>query len=371
MQSRPYPASLKIAVIAGLVLGISILHFSTSTHRMYLHQIYQRSYYVPIVLASFWFEILGGVITAVAAGSVYLVHIVRDWGHYPVYSFEQYAEIAMYLVVAILAGTLSRVQRKARQRLEAAGEELSAAYRKLNDTFDQLRHSDRLASIGQLAAGIAHEVRNPLGSIQGAVEILSEGVPSSNPKFEFAQIAKKEVAALDQLVNEILKFSRPSPPRRMSADPREIIDAACRLCADQANRQGIEFVKEYSPKIPNIPVDPEQIKQVLLNILINAIQVQPNGGKVLIRVANESNELVISIQDNGPGIPPEELNRVFDPFFTTKREGTGLGLSVSYQLVANNGGRIRVTSPPRQGACFSVSFPFAGSKPESTQAHTF
>lgn len=178
---------------------------------------------------------------------------------------------------------------------------------------------------------------------------------------EFAAIAKKEVAALDKLVNEILKFSRPTSPRRMPIDPREIIEAACRLCADQALRQGIDIVQRYETPVPNVLVDPEQIKQVLLNILINAIQAQPKGGKVLIRVFPESEDLVISIQDNGPGINPEDLKRIFDPFFTTKREGTGLGLSVSYQLVSNNGGRIRVESPPGQGACFKVSFPTTAS----------
>ena len=99
------------------------------------------------------------------------------------------------------------------------------------------------------------------------------------------------------------------------------------------------------------------------NILINAIQAQPQGGKVLIRVFRESEELVISIQDSGPGISPEHLDRIFDPFFTTKREGTGLGLSISYQLVSSNGGRIRVTSPPGEGACFIVSFPIVGFSP--------
>lgn len=148
MQKTSYSTSLKVGIVAAFVLGISVLHFSTSTDRMYLHQIYQRSYYIPIILASFWFEIWGGLATAVVVGAVYLIHIVRDWAHYPAYTFEQYAELGMYLVVAVLAGSLSRVQRKARQRLEAAGAELSAAYQRLNQTFDQLRHSDRLASLG-------------------------------------------------------------------------------------------------------------------------------------------------------------------------------------------------------------------------------
>jgi signal transduction histidine kinase len=204
----------KTTLIILLVLIITLLHFLTGTEHIYLHSIYQRSYYIPILLASYWFEILGGVATVVGLSSVYIIHIVRDWGHYPAYSFQQYAEIAMYIAVAVLAGSLSRAQRKARQKLEAAGAELSAAYQKLNETVDRLRQSDRLASLGRLAAVIAHEVRNPLGSIQGAVEILGAGLPASDPKSEFAQIARKEVAALERLTNEILQFSRPAAPKQ-------------------------------------------------------------------------------------------------------------------------------------------------------------
>ena len=128
--------------------------------------------------------------------------------------------------------------------------------------------------MGQLSTGIAHEIRNPLGSIQGAIEILGNGLPPGDPKLEFAQIAKKEVANLNRLVNEILQYSRPAPPRRMQSNIREIIDSACRLCSNQAVRQGVNIAQQYDIGALNVFVDPEQIKQVLLNILINAIQAQ-------------------------------------------------------------------------------------------------
>ncbi len=358
---------LKLSTILILVCAISLLHFFTSTEHIYLHQVYQRSYYIPIVLASFWFEVLGGLATVLGLTSVYLVHIHRDWGHHSFYSFQQYTEIVMYVLVSVLVGYLSRSQRKARERLERTAEELSSAYQKLNQTFDQLRHSERLASLGQLSAGIAHEIRNPLGSIQGAVEILSDGVPPGSPKLEFAQIAKREVANLHRLVGDILRFSKPAPPMRLPTGVGEIVEAACKLCADQARKQGIEFLRQEDSPVRNVLVDPEQLKQVLLNIFLNAIQAQPAGGRISIRMFAERNEEVISIQDSGPGIEPENLNRIFDPFFTTKREGTGLGLSISYQLVRNNGGRIHVTSTPGQGTCFLISFPFSAQKRTDAQ----
>jgi signal transduction histidine kinase len=348
---------LKKSIILIFVLAITALHFSTSTHNMYLHQIYQRSYYIPIVLASFWFEILGGVVTAVGLTLLYLVHIWRDWAQHPDYSFQQYAEIAMYLVIAILVGYLSQAQRKIRERLERAGTELKEAYQKLNETFDQLRHSDRLASLGRLSAGIAHEIRNPLGSIQGAVEILGQDIPADDPRAEFALIARQEVSRLEKLTGEILQFSKPAPPRQIPIDWREIVESASRLCADKAHRQGVEILSEIKAPQASILVDPEQVKQVLINILINAIQAQPGGGKITIRGEVEVDNLIIVIQDSGPGIKPEQLDTIFDPFFTTKHEGTGLGLSISYQLIKNNGGTIQVTSELGQGACFRICLP--------------
>ncbi len=360
---------LRICTIVVLVCAITLLHFFTSTEHIYLHQVYQRSYYIPIVLASFWFEIAGGLVTALGLTAVYRVHILRDWSHHSFYSFQQYTEIVMYFFVALLLGYLSQNQRKVRERLEKTAAELSAAYQKLNQTFDQLRQAERLASLGQLSAGLAHEIRNPLGSIQGAVEILSEGVSGEDPKAEFAQIAKREVANLHKLVGDILRFSKPAPPLPIPSDVQEIIEASCRLCADQARRQGTEIVILGEPPARTILVDPEQIKQVLLNILLNAIQAQPAGGRVVIRSFAEMGESVISVEDSGPGIEPENLDRIFDPFFTTKREGTGLGLSISYQLVRNNGGRIRITSSPGHGACFLVSFPLAASRnPNATES---
>jgi two-component system sensor histidine kinase HydH len=350
-------AKIKIVIIVIFVVAITILHFSTSTEKMYLHQIYQRSYYIPIILAGYWFEIIGGVFTAIGLTALYLVHIWRDWSHQPYYSFEQYTEIVMYFVIAVLVGYLSQLQRKTRGRLEKAGSELKEAYQKLNETFERLRHSDRLASLGRLSAGIAHEIRNPLGSIQGAVDILAQNLSKGDPKSEFAEIAKQEVSRLDKLTGEILQYSKPAPPKQLPIDWREIIEAASRLCADRAQAQGVEIDIRIDEPQAAILVDPEQVKQVLINILINAVQAQPDGGRITVRSYIEAGESIVAVKDRGQGMNADQINSIFDPFFTTKREGTGLGLAISYQLVKNNGGRIWVTSEPGKGACFYIGFP--------------
>lgn len=347
---------LRAGIIVGLVALITVLHFKTSTEHPYLHQLYQRSYYIPIVLAGYLFEIAGGLATASVLAVLFFIHISRDWAHHPDYALQQYAEIPMYLVIALLVGYLSRLQRKTRQSLEKTGAELATAYKKLSDTFDQLRHADRLAALGQLSAGIAHEIRNPLASIQGAVEILEKDVPSET-KAEFVQIARKEVARLERLTSEILQFSRPAPPQKLAIGACEPTESACRLVKDQARRQEIEIIRRFNEPVPSLLVDPEQLKQVLINILINAIQAQSRGGTITVTGKVENEEWVTSIQDSGPGMSKEQLDRIFDPFYTTKREGTGLGLSISHQLVRNNGGRIWATSEPGRGACFNIAFP--------------
>jgi len=204
---------------------------------------------------------------------------------------------------------------------------------------------------------MAHEIRNPLGSIQGAVEILGQNLPENDPKSDFARIARQEVSRLENLTGEILQFSKPAPPKRVPSNWQEIASAACRLCTEQANSQGVEIGNRIEELEPSIFVDPEQIKQVLINILINAVQAEPGGGGITIQSHVAEGKSIISIQDSGSGIEPEQLDSIFDPFFTTKRQGTGLGLSISYQLVRNNSGRIWATSEHGKGACFNISFP--------------
>ena len=145
--------------------------------------------------------------------------------------------------------------------------------------------------------------------------------------------------------------------KKQTIDWREIIEAASRLCADRAQAQGVEIDIRIDEPQAAILVDPEQVKQVLINILINAVQAQPDGGRITVRSYIEAGESIVAVKDRGQGMNADQINSIFDPFFTTKREGTGLGLAISYQLVKNNGGRIWVTSEPGKGACFYIGFP--------------
>lgn len=334
--------ALKHIVLLLLILVISVFHFATPTEYLYLHEIYQRCYYIPIILAAFWYGPLWGFLSAALTSVLYGIHIHRDWIYFPTYSFNQYAEIFLYNVIGLLIGFLSLRERRHREKLERTSGELSQAYQRLQSAFEQLKQSDRLAALGQLSAGIAHEIRNPLGSIKGSIEILETEIAPDNPKHEFVRIIKEETARLNSIVAEFLTFARPPKPAVEPASLNELISSTLILLQKAAEQSGVEIRRILDPHLPEVDVDRDQIRQVLLNIVLNGIQAMPEGGVLEVSSAADGGMVTVEIADNGPGLEEKDLDRVFDPFFTTKPQGTGLGLSISYQLVQSHGGRISV-----------------------------
>jgi signal transduction histidine kinase len=348
----------KYALIAFLILILSTSHYQTAIEHRYLHEIYQRGYYIPILLAAFWFGPWIGLMTAFLTSSIYVVHIARDWTSFPVYSFNQYAEIVLYHVIALIIGVLSQRERRQRDRLERTSAELTQAYEQLRQTFEKLRKSDRLAALGELSAGIAHEIRNPLGSIKGAAEILEKEVDQSHPKHEFVQIIKEEVARLNSLVAEFLKFARPPQPSTEVTSINEQLRSTLVLLGKEAEKAQIKVDLSLDESLPPIRLDPDQIRQVLLNVLLNGIQSMPDGGnlKIISHPGNHGQGVVVEIRDKGEGIDGD-LERIFDPFFTTRAEGTGLGLSISHQLVENHGGTLSASRNEDRGMTFRIELP--------------
>jgi len=351
--------TLRYSAILLAILVISALHYRTSTDFRYLHEIYQRLYYIPILLAAYWYGPLLGILSATLTTLLYTYHIEKDWSHIPTYSFNQYAEIFLFHALALIIGLLSSKDKRHRQKLERTSHELSEAYEKLQQTFNQLRQADRLAALGQLSAGIAHEIRNPLGSIKGSVEILEKDIPPDNPKIEFIKIIKEETARLNAIVGEFLKFARPA---KLSVEPsaiNDLINSTLMLFEKQAQHPQVEIRKELDPVLPLVSLDPDQIRQVLLNVVINGIQAMPQGGVLGVRSFSnrEENRVTVEISDTGEGIDEADLDHVFDPFFTTKSQGTGLGLSISYQLVDLHGGKIQVRKNPEKGVTVRIELP--------------
>jgi len=233
---------------------------------------------------------------------------------------------------------------------------------------DQLIQSRKIASIGTLTAGIAHEINNPVNNMSLILESLIEDgdTMDDEERRKLYQEAMDQADRTSEIVKNLLEFSRASHPRVEDVDSGEVVEKTGRLVRNEMTLRNIRFVKDIQPEIPKVRMDKGGLQQVLLNLFMNAIQAMESDGelKAVVRRADTPGEVRIDVLDNGPGIPPEYIERVFDPFFTTKKEGvgTGLGLSVSYNIIKKNGGRMELDSQPGRGKRFSIFLPLGGSE---------
>lgn len=345
--------------IALVLVGIALTsagHYLTPRDMRLWHGIFQRLYYLPVVYAAIAFGWIGGLAAAIVAALLYVPHIVMMWGHEQHYAMEQYAEIFMFLAVGIVTGVLSDRERKRRNELQITAQKLSQVYRELQDTFEQVKRADRLSAIGQLAAGLAHEIRNPLASIDGAAEVLDVADDRPELRKETVSIIRKECSRLNRLLTGLLDFARPRSPEWREVDLCRVLDSVIDLVSHSAGK-GIQFHKETPHEILRLVGDQEQLTQVMLNLTLNAAQAMPEGGDVWLTARQNEDGIMIQIRDQGAGIPEEDMDKIFDPFFTTKDTGTGLGLSVVHQIVTQHGGTITVSGNPDKGTTFNLFFP--------------
>lgn len=349
----------RAAVLVAAIACVALLHYGTPTSHVWIHPLLQRAYYIPVLLAALWFGWRGGLAAAALAAVSYIPHIVMAWRSQPEYTAAQYVEIGMFFVIAALTGTLADHERTQRRKVEETAHKLSEVNAQLQNSFEQLRRADRLSALGELSAGLAHEIRNPLGSIEGAVQILGRRDLPENAREEFTDLAGREVVRLKGLLTHFLEFARPQSPRITTCEVDSLLQSVVKLASETANMAKVVLRMETPESLRPVSVDPEQIRQVLLNLVINAVQAMPSGGHITLRAHPNGDWVGVDVEDEGVGIPPEHLERVFDPFFTTRSNGTGLGLSIAYQIVSQHGGHIAVKKNPQRGMTFSVTLPVA------------
>ena len=212
---------------------------------------------------------------------------------------------------------------------------------------EQVRRADRLSVTGELAAGVAHEVRNPLTAITGYLQLLAVDFDSADPRNEFTRIISREIDRLNHLIDQLLYFSRPRPPQFLPVDLHEVIEETLLLVANAAIRKRVTVETKYAANLPPVKIEPEQFKQVLINIILNGIQaIKHDTGSLAIQTSFDplSSCVCIKIIDSGCGIPPDNIPRLFDPFYTTKEKGTGLGLAVADKIMEDHQGYVEVES---------------------------
>jgi len=223
---------------------------------------------------------------------------------------------------------------------------------------DQLIRADRLAAMGELTAGVAHEVRNPLGIIRASVQLMEESGENRAKVHDAAEVIKHEIDRLDRVIKALLDFGRPSVPTMRPVEIRRVLEEVVLFTRKFADRSRVEIVEEYAEDVPDVMGDPEQLKQVFVNLISNAVQAMAeDGGTLTVSVGFEDEFVYVRFSDTGPGIPSDSVGKVFDPFFSTRDDGTGLGLTIVHRIVDEHGGHIEVTSDASTGTAFTVHLP--------------
>jgi signal transduction histidine kinase len=232
----------------------------------------------------------------------------------------------------------------------------------------QMSRAEHLATLGELAAGLAHEIRNPLAGIAGVIEIIGRDLPPTSPARVVVKDVRQEIAQINHILTDLLHTARPHPPDIRRSDLNTTIEHAVMLARQQALSKPIEIEFRKNPAVPEVEHDSDQIHQVLLNLMINSIQAIEGKGRILVDLGLEGTSATIAVCDSGRGIPPEHLPNIFRPFYTTKGNGTGLGLSLARRIVEEHGGRIDVVSSLGEGTRFVVILPIVRPDAESAAA---
>lgn len=353
----------------GLVLAvILILHYTLSRDVLLYHDLLRRTMYVPIILAAVWFGARGGVGVALAAAFLSTPHLFFQHWHTPTPSIDWAAEMFLYVVIGGLTGILvERVRTQQRRtehalaRLERAHTDLQEHSTRLAQVQETLRQAERLSTLGELAADLAHEIRNPLATMRGTVQILAAKPPEAD-RHEFTQMLLGEIDRLDGVVAGYLRAARPPVVDRGPSDAVVALESVADLTRRQAERCRVVIARSGSDKLP-VPMGMGPLTQVFMNLTLNAIQAMPNGGRLSIQCRaiqgqeGSPGEAEIVFADTGPGVSPADRDKVFRPFFTTKTTGTGLGLGIARRIVQEHGGSLTLDEPHDGGAVFRLRLP--------------
>jgi signal transduction histidine kinase len=327
---------------------------------------YYLIYFLPVMTAALLFEGTGTLTWTAITSAAYCSLLIPALSEYEL-TPEGAKELALrnifFFLATVLVNPFVSENRRQAKRYRLLAEELAETNRRLEQAQEEARRSERLAALGQLTAGLAHEIRNPLAVIKGSAETLMRRLQSADPlTTEVAGYITSEVNRLNTVVTRFLNFARPLKLEKRPTQIPPLLDRALKVALERWPEAKVKVARQYSEDLPEIIVDPDLCEQAFVNIVLNAYEAMiETGGKLTLSVVATNSDgkrgVEAGIEDTGPGIPPELREQIFNPFFTTKKEGVGLGLSLVSKIVDDHRGWIRVSSEPGKGACFRVFLP--------------
>jgi signal transduction histidine kinase len=331
---------------------------------------YYPIYYLPVFTAALHFEAIGTLIWTAIASAAYSSYLYPALQEYEL-TQESISELAQRILFFFLAAVvINQFATKARRQTE----ELAEINRQLEKAQADARRSERLAALGQLSAGLAHEIRNPLGVIKGSAEMLNQKLATADPlSAELAGYISSEVNRLSALVSRFLDFARPLHAEPQPHEIAPLVDKALKSVGDQWKGGTVRITKDYEPVLPLALLDENLSEQVFVNLIQNAYEAMgEQGGDLRVSISNTElrgrKGVQVQIADSGPGIAPEIREQIFNPFFTTKKTGVGLGLSIVSKIMDEHQGSIRVEPAPDRGTVFVLHFPASSAVIESEVA---
>jgi two-component system sensor histidine kinase HydH len=348
------------SIILKLLLSYLLIGW-THTFESY----YGSIFLIPVVSAATILELPGVIlVTAIAclAYFSFLLPVFVDYSRYQL-TPEQLSLMslrsAFYAIVAFLVYDQAKAKRDEMARTKEAAEQLAEANRNLQKAEASLRRSERLAALGQLTAGLAHELRNPLGTIKASAEMLNKQSTKQPPEVmaEMAGYIGSEVDRMNALISNFLDFARPLQIHPTTADLKAVFDDILKQQSELAKSREVSLAVRGLDRPLSFTFDPDLLKLAISNLLQNAVQASAPGQEVELRAAERENDMLILVSDKGEGIQPEHLENIFNPFFTTKPQGVGLGLAIVAKIIDEHRGHVTVFSEPGHGTRFEITLP--------------
>ncbi|HET9182616.1 MAG TPA: ATP-binding protein [Candidatus Angelobacter sp.] len=354
-----------LAVLIKLVLAAVLIGHTRDVAP--IQSSYWPVFFVPVTTAAIYFSPLGTLLWTLATSAAYCAYLIPAVKQFEL-GWRGLSELLLRNLFFFLVGmTVNRFVMESKfqvRRYQLLSQNLAVANRSLRQAQQDARRAERLAALGQLSAGLAHEIRNPLGVIKGSAEILTQKLSGSNELAkELSGYIYTEVNRVSALVGRFLDFARPSQLNVRPEEVAPLIERSLKTVADQGASANVNIVKDYAPSLPKALMDSELCEQAFTNLLCNACEAMNGGGQLTIRIylvtkpSDSAPEIAIEISDTGPGVPEQMKEQIFNPFFTTKSSGVGLGLAIVSKIIDAHGGTVKLVSNPGQGACFRVTLP--------------